>query len=126
MNETSNNNQNTLYKFGSWGNDNQKRILSEADIYFASADQFNDPFDLKIPFVFDNSELTNENIITKLMDISVNKNLSFDELLEEAKEKMRITDYKSKKFLDDANDIQKDYLNNHFGIFSLSKKIRTY
>lgn len=122
MIEISKNIPTTFYKYGSWDNPFQKRILTESEIYFASANQFNDPFDSSLPFVYSKNELTDENILAKLIATSSKKHLSQAELIEEAKEKMKTTDFREKQFWNDAHDRLKDYLISTFGIFSMTKK----
>lgn len=40
----------TLYRYCSWQNDFQKRILTHKELYFANPDKFNDPFDCLVHF----------------------------------------------------------------------------
>lgn len=42
-----------LYKFRSWNDENQKRILTHRELWFASPRSFNDPFDCRIPLRYD-------------------------------------------------------------------------
>ncbi len=121
MIEHSKNIPKTLYKYGGWDNSYQKRILTDSEIYFASANQFNDPFGATLPFIYRKSELTDENILSKLIATSANQHLSHGELADESKEKMKATDYRSEKFWNEAHDRLKEYLINTFGIFSMTK-----
>ena len=58
-----------LYKYRDWSDQYQKRLLTEGEIYFASADQFNDPFDCSIPFRFNEEDLTEENLFRKYLEL---------------------------------------------------------
>ena len=51
-----------LYKHRDWSDQHQKRLLTDGEIYFASADQFNDPFDCSIPVRYRKEDLTEENL----------------------------------------------------------------
>lgn len=51
-----------LYKYRDWSDTYQKRLLTHGEVYFASADQFNDPFDCAIPRRYKPEELTPENV----------------------------------------------------------------
>lgn len=50
-----------LYKYRPW-NDYTKKILTDGELYFPSIGKLNDPFEGSIPYIFDQSELTTENI----------------------------------------------------------------
>lgn len=50
-----------LYKYKPM-NDYTLKIISDGELYFPSIGKLNDPFEGSIPFVFDQSELTTENI----------------------------------------------------------------
>ena len=47
-----------LFKYRIWNDEYQKRLLTHNEVYLASADQFNDPFDASIPYRFKDEELT--------------------------------------------------------------------
>lgn len=57
---------NKLYKYRNWNDEYQKRILTENEIYLASANQFNDPFDASYPFRYNDEDLTPDNVYLKL------------------------------------------------------------
>ena len=55
----------TLYKYRIWdevGQEKQlsRRILTDNEVYLASPDQFNDPFDGSLPFKYNKEELTKD------------------------------------------------------------------
>lgn len=63
-----------LYKFRTWEDPCQeiqygRRLLTENEVYFASVDQFNDPFDGSLPFRYKREELTSDNIFKKLFEV---------------------------------------------------------
>ena len=60
-----NNIPDTLYKYRCWNNTYHKRMLTETEIYFASANSFNDPYDCSLPYKWKQDELTEENIFNK-------------------------------------------------------------
>jgi len=60
-----------LYKYISWDNIFHKRILSENEIYFSSFDQFNDPFEGEYPYRFRDEDLTDENIVEFIYQLSL-------------------------------------------------------
>lgn len=64
-NEYLNNIPDILYKYRDWNNDFHKKLLFEKQLYFASADQFNDPYDCSMPYKWKKSDLTEANIFTK-------------------------------------------------------------
>ena len=60
-----------LYKYRVWEEPCKekqfsRRLLTDNEVYLASADQFNDPFDGTLPFKYPKKELTPENIFLKL------------------------------------------------------------
>jgi len=50
---TTDNNPTTLYKYRSWSDDLQKRLITHQEVYFARPSSFNDPFDGNIPVRWD-------------------------------------------------------------------------
>jgi hypothetical protein len=44
---------NTIYKYRNWANEYNQKILTNREIYFSAADDFNDPFDSKFPIRYD-------------------------------------------------------------------------
>jgi len=42
-----------LYKYRDWEDDYHKRMLTEDEIFFASSEDFNDPFDCAVPIRYD-------------------------------------------------------------------------
>ena len=54
-----------LYKYRDYGNTWHKKLLFNAELYFTSADKFNDPYDASLPFDYKKEQLTPENIFLK-------------------------------------------------------------
>ncbi len=109
-----------LYKFRDWTNDNHKRILTDSEIYFASPNQFNDPFDC---FLIPRYDLLPE--VEKLdkykeMIALDNPHLTQSEVTKEAKKWHRLKLLDGEKFLKRAEELL--MLNNaRYGIFSVTK-----
>ncbi len=58
-----------LYKYRDFNNEFHKRLLFNQELFFSSANQFNDPFDASLPFKYDEKELTEENIFKKYYSV---------------------------------------------------------
>ena len=61
-----------LYKYRVWEEpckekQFQRRLLTDRELYLASADQFNDPFVAAIPFKYKDEDLTPDNVFLKLL-----------------------------------------------------------
>jgi len=56
----------TLYKYRIWTDFYQKKILTDHEIYLASVNQFNDPFDAILPIKYNDEDLKSDNLFTKL------------------------------------------------------------
>lgn len=59
-----------LYKYRCFGNKHHENAVYDCEIYIPSPDGFNDPFDSKIPFRFEEKDLTEENIRKKTFDLA--------------------------------------------------------
>ncbi|NGF75758.1 DUF2971 domain-containing protein [Fluviicola sp. SGL-29] len=55
-----------LYKYRDWKDGYHQRLLKEKELFLASAGQFNDPFDISLPYRFPQKDLTPENVFLKL------------------------------------------------------------
>ena len=58
-----------LYKYKSI-NDSTKKLLTDGELYFPSIGMLNDPFEGSIPYIFDQSELTAENIFLFMHEVA--------------------------------------------------------
>jgi hypothetical protein len=113
-----------VYKYRDWSNKFHKEILHKNQLYLPSPDEFNDPFDCKIPLDFtllEDDEKKRKFIEKELSQIL----LSYGKIPFNISEKTRENYYRLK------NDIEKyeiEYtelflnLPQYFGILSLSKK----
>ncbi|MBN8678106.1 MAG: DUF2971 domain-containing protein [Chitinophagales bacterium] len=115
---------NILYKYRVWEDPYQKRILTHNELYFASADQFNDPFDASLPMRYDKAELTKENIIKKLVLLGRNKwtDISEDELLKRAEHRYKTGGFDTDEYWRNFHAKFKEDTNKMFGICSLTSK----
>lgn len=118
-----------LYKYRVWeernaDKQNSRRILTDMELYFASADQFNDPFDASLPFRYDPKELTPENIFLKLLKVGKREYPDLDEkdLYELAYERQKSGDFESGKYWKSKHPQFKKDLNEKYGLLSLSSK----
>ena len=55
-----------LYKYRDWEKDYHKRMLTENEIWFSNPNEFNDIFDVHIPFEFDYSEIEDPLFLEKI------------------------------------------------------------
>lgn len=112
-----------LYKYRDYADLNHKKLLFNQELYFASANQLNDPFDGGITFRYKKEQLTAENIFRKTYLLLKDANPSWDEtqLHSAAYELQRqdelLTGTEDEKF---QHQVKSD-LNRTFGIVSLSK-----
>ena len=112
-----------LFKYRDWDDNYHRRLLTRNELYFASTLQFNDPFDSALPFRFDESELSKENIFLKIRELVMQENpdLSEAEIEEKAfehqqAERIKDPDHIKKVGEDTVADIGRIY-----GVVSLSE-----
>lgn len=120
---------NILYKYRCWNNpfdinQYQRRILTHNEIYFASPNQFNDPFDCAIPFRYIESELTKENLFIKLYKTLKNicPNMNEAELIEFCHKRIDSGAFEDGEYWKDNQAEFIKSVNDKFGIYSLSKE----
>jgi len=114
-----------LYKYRRWSDDfsHDKASLLKNEIYFASAEQFNDPFDCSIPVRYENA--TDEQVIG-----SIKKHVAenYSHYNREKRRKIEALMIKEKKWKDPSRleSEKSEYLSNLFkrGIFSLCMDAR--
>lgn len=113
-----------LYKYRCWESDQQKNFLLKNDIYLASADQFNDPFDATIPFRYSEEEMTPENIFIKLLETGRQNNpgISEEELHKVCYERQNSGAFDNGQYWKDDYERQKQETYEKFGILSLTTK----
>lgn len=112
----------TLYKYRDWKRESNKRNLTETEIYFASPNDFNDPFDCSIPFRYDEKDTTPENIFKKLVAMGQRLHPEWSEkkLHEYAYKAQQQDLLNNEHHLDKHNESRKDNFNKIFGVVSLT------
>ncbi len=113
-----------LYKYRNWEDRFQKRILTKNELYFATTNQFNDPFDASLPFSYNQEDLTDENIFKKLVTTREYRHPleSQEELEKHSRERMRAIDFKANDYWHSIYSDYKENINKKIGICSLTAK----
>lgn len=113
-----------LYKYRLWNDKFQKRLLTKREIFLASADQFNDTFDVALPFKCKEEDLTPENIFKKLYITAKEMHPDYSEI----EIHQMCFDRQSSGVFDDGQYWKDEYvriksrLNNEYGILSLATR----
>lgn len=112
----------TLYKYRVWDNKFHKRLITENEVFLASPASLNDPFDASLPFRYDPSVMTKENIFIKLLQQG---RLIWPNASEEELHQLAYTEQQSGKFEDDTywkdqHENAKAELHKTFGLLSLT------
>jgi hypothetical protein len=94
-------------------------IIKCGKIYFPSIFQLNDPFDGSVPYIYDETGLTYENIFQKMRKIAVKEHSEYNErqIHEYISENMKYQNYEEK-----LNKEVREKIENDFGIYSLTTK----
>lgn len=118
-----------LFKYRQWTEpcaDMQysRRILTKNELYLASADQFNDPFDATIPFKYKEEQLTPDNIFLKLWKTGKEMfpDISDAELMEKCYEQQNSGRFENGTYWKENYEQFKEDNNKTFGILSLTSK----
>lgn len=118
-----------LYKYRVWDDkcghvQYGQSILTQKQVYFAAAEQFNDPFDAALPFRYDPNDLTPENIFLKLIEVGRREmpGISEYELQQRAYERQHSGDFESGEYWKSHFPQFRKDINNRFGILSLTSK----
>lgn len=113
-----------LYKYRDWNNSNHKKLLENRELYFASIDQFNDPFDGTIPFRYDAKELTEDNIFEKYRQITKREypNWTEEQIHKHCFDYQQRGHFHDEKFLEDFEADTSEQTNNNYGIVCLCKE----
>lgn len=113
-----------LYKYRVWTDPYQKKVLTDAEVYLAAAEQFNDPFDANIPYRFKDEDLTPENIFQKLWDIGKKQwpDISDAELSQKCYDRQHSGAFENGQYWKDEYEAFKQDMNDKFGILSLTSK----
>lgn len=116
-----------LYKYRSWPekcgrNRFQRRILIKNEIYFSSAEQFNDPFDNSLPFRYKESDLTHQNLFNKLFLIGRRNwpKMTDEQLQKICIERINSGVFENGKYWKENADENIKSMKSSLGIFSLS------
>lgn len=118
-----------LYKYRIWeepcaSQQFSRRVLTDNELYLASADQFNDPFENSYPFKYKEEDLTPENIFLKLLETG-RKNLpdiSETELHQLCYDRQNSGAFENGQYWKELYQEFKDENNKIFGILSLTSK----
>lgn len=113
-----------LYKYRDWGDIYHKRLLLEGELYFASLDQFNDPFDGTIPHRYDPTELTEDKIFMKYLQMAKREHPDWDEtrIHEECFEYQRRGYFHDEGYLEKFEESALEDLKKQFGIVCLCRQ----
>jgi len=68
-----------LFKYRDYANEYNRRTLTEFEVFLSSTRNFNDPYEGAIPFEYDPSELTPDNIFIKLYLLAKEQNPDWSE-----------------------------------------------
>lgn len=112
-----------LYKYRPW-NDYTKKILTDGELYFPSIGQLNDPFEGSIPYIFDYSELTTENIFQYMYKLA-RKNYpdwSEEQIYTYVSEEQKKGWLFNEEHIEQQNKETKEEVERQFGVFSLTTR----
>ena len=113
----------TVYKYRDWRDQFHKNILLQNELYFCSAQDFNDPFDCRISpnfFLLSRSEIhqyINDFAITHFLEAE-KRGLNLVKELQELELRFKNIE----KFQEEHDIIEYDYFDKYFGILSLSAR----
>lgn len=115
-----------LYKYRQWNEcglkQNQRRILTDNEIFLSSPSRFNDPFDCGTPFKYKKEQLTEENIYLKLRQTAKenNPNANSEEIETFVYNRQKEVDWKSDGYVKDYFPDFIRLLHENFGVFCLT------
>lgn len=113
-----------IYKYRNWNDCNHKNILFKNELYFASSELFNDPFDCKIPEDFsllDNNEKIKAYINKKRVEFGnkFKEGIDVEKVLFEFEQKLRNDPYKVQE---ESEALLFPGISKNFGFLSLSER----
>ncbi len=113
-----------LYKYRDWNNPKHRTLLEDGEVYFASIDQFNDPFDGTVPYRYDPKELTEENIFLKYYQITKREypDWTDDKIHAHCYYYQQMGHFHNEKYLEDFEVYTLKDINDNYGIVSLCKE----
>ena len=107
----------TVYKYRDWDNENHKKIITSQELFFPSFESLNDPFDGKLPFMFDNSGIDKK---TYKKELRKNNPFEYNNLTKnKIDEKYR--NFQSGKDWKSMLKYHIEFVNSIYGIMSLSE-----
>ncbi len=115
-----------LYKYRQWDEcgerQNQRRILTDNEIFLSSPSRFNDPFDCGTPFKYKKEQLTKENIYLKLRQTAQenNPNANSEEIERLVYNRQQEVDWTSDGYVKDYFPEFIRMLHKNFGVFCLT------
>lgn len=114
----------TVYKYRSWSNIYHQQVLLKNEIFLASPESLNDPFDGSIPFRYKNEELTPDNIYKKTIEVykSTYPNMSNLELHEAASQVQQSGELEKDEYWIKQMQGSEKRFHKEFGIFSTTTK----
>ena len=110
-----------LWKYRVWGNNLDKRVLTDKEIFFASPSLFNDPFDCSIPFRYD--KLSKRQLM-EMMEGRLKElepNLTSRERWKLVEKRFSDPRFMNTEYLNWHEGWGKEYIAKYFGIFSLTR-----
>lgn len=118
-----------LYKYRVWEepckeHQFSRRLLTDNEVYLASAEQFNDPFDCSLPFKYRKEDMTAENIFLKLHTLGRQHNpqITEEELQRQCFERQYSGVFENGEYWKSGYPEFKKELSDTFGILSLTSK----
>jgi len=109
-----------LFKYISLCNDYHKRMIYNNEIFFASIDKLNDPYDSVVMLRYDLATDEQINERYKYYVKLDHPNLTDIEVERVAKNEMRLNDIKNKDRVNGILVKQRKWVSEHYGIFSMS------
>jgi hypothetical protein len=112
-----------LYKYRSWDTKYDKSLLLNQELYFASPDQFNDPFDCNIPLLFDEEELAPDKIFLDTLELArkmhpLKSEIELHEITFQHHKNNYLAD---KSYIQEIAKANRNEINNNFGVLSLTE-----
>ncbi|PKP01669.1 MAG: hypothetical protein CVU11_14565 [Bacteroidetes bacterium HGW-Bacteroidetes-6] len=111
-----------LFKYRSFKNENNLRTLFNFELFLSSTSLFNDPYEGAIPFIYDEADLTPDNIFLKLQEMARKKYPTWPE----NKIHKHCFDAQQRDLFHDENHIKRvcedtnDFIRKNFGVLSLT------
>lgn len=112
-----------LYKYRDWFNEHHRKMVFNQEIYFPSTSQFNDPYEGSIPYMYDENELTPENIFKKMLNLAKSEHPDWtdDKLHPYVYEYQRKDLLHDDKHIEQVQENTKKEIERTYGIFTLTE-----